>query len=87
VKVRFVEVPETIPVQGPETEVEGRLVFADFLALLEPRDRQIVVLLNSGTTKLTDIADVLGYRNHSPISKRLKRIREQAARHFGVVQP
>ena len=87
VRVRFVELTDNIPVQGPETEVEGRLVFADFLALLDRRDRQIVVLLNSGTTKLTDIAEVLGYRNHSPISKRLKRIREQAARYFHQVQP
>ncbi|MFF5230279.1 hypothetical protein [Dactylosporangium sp. NPDC000521] len=79
VKSRFVELTDTTPVAAPETEIDGQLVFADFLALLDPRGRQIVVLLNSGMTKLTDIADVLGYRNHSPVSKRLKRIREHAA--------
>lgn len=75
VKVRFVELTDTIPVQGPETEVEDRIVFADFLTLLDERDRQVVVLLNSGTTKLTDVARILGYSNHSAVSKRLKLIR------------
>jgi hypothetical protein len=87
VRVRFVELTDTIPVQAPETEIDGQMVFADFLALLDPRERQIVVLLNSGMTKLTEIADILGYRNHSPVSKRLKRIREQAARYFDQTQP
>lgn len=82
VKVRFVELTDTIPVQGPETEIVDRLVFNDFLALLDPREREVVVLLRSGTTKLTEIADIMGYRNHSPISKRLKRIRDNAAIFF-----
>lgn len=82
VKVRFVELNDTIPVQGPETEIVDRLVFSDFLALLNPQEREVVVLLRSGTTKLTDIADIMGYRNHSPISKRLKRIRDLAAAFF-----
>ncbi len=82
VKVRFVELPDTIPVQGPETEIIGNMVTADFLTLLDPTGKQIVVLLNSGHTKLADVADILGYRNHSPVSKRLKRIREQAVQFF-----
>jgi hypothetical protein len=82
VKVRFVELTDTIPVQGPETDIVDRLVFNDFLALLDPREREVVVLLRSGTTKLTEIADIMGYRNHSPISKRLKHIRDAAARFF-----
>ncbi len=82
IKVHFVELTDTIPVQSPETEVEDAIVYADFLALLDERDRQVVVLLNSGTTKLADIADILGYANHSAVSKRLKRIREQAKRYF-----
>ena len=50
VKVTFVEVPDTIPVQGPESEVVGNLVTNDFLALLDARNQQIVVLLSSGVT-------------------------------------
>lgn len=82
VKVRFVELTDTIPVQSPETEIVDRLVFNDFLALLDPQEREVVVLLRSGTTKLTEIADIMGYRNHSPISKRLRRIRDTAADFF-----
>jgi len=82
IKVRFVELTDTIPVQGPETEVVDRMVFGDFLALLNKRDREVVVLLYSGMTNLTEIADIMAYRNHSPVSKRLNRIREKAARFF-----
>lgn len=76
------ELPDTIPVQGPETEVEGQVVTADFMALLNAREREIVVLLNSGLTNLTDVAKELGYANHSPISKKLARIRKQAEKFF-----
>ena len=78
IAVKFVELPDTVPVQGPETEVEGRLVFADFMALLDEKEQQIVILLSSGYTKLTDIAAEMGYANHSPISKKLARIRRLA---------
>ncbi|WP_433513743.1 sigma-70 family RNA polymerase sigma factor [Nonomuraea sp. CA-143628] len=83
VKVRFVELTDAVPVQGPETEVIANLVYSDFLALLDPRERQVVVLMNSGITKLTEIAGLMGYKNHSPISKRLARIQKKAIAHFG----
>lgn len=83
IKVRFVELTDTIPVQGPETQVEDGLVLADFLALLDERERQVVVLLHSGVTKIGEVASILGYKNHSPISKRLARIRTKAAEYFG----
>lgn len=82
VKVSFIEVPDTIPVQGPESDVIGNLVTNDFLAMLDARNRQIVILLNSGYTSNTEIADILGYANHSAVSKRLNRIREAAAQFF-----
>lgn len=84
VKVSFVELPDTIPVQGPETEIVDRTVYGDFLTLLNARDREIVILLYSGVTKLTEIGEIMGYRNHSAVSKRLNRIREQAAQIFEV---
>jgi DNA-directed RNA polymerase specialized sigma24 family protein len=83
IKVRFVELTDTIPVQGPETEIEDNLVFADFLALLDERERQVVLLLRSGITKVGDVASALGYKNHSPVSKRLAVIRKKAAGYFG----
>jgi hypothetical protein len=84
IKVRFVELTDTIPVQGPETEVMDRVVMADFLTLLNEKDREVVVLVSSGVTKLTEIAQIMGYSNHSAVSKRLNRIREQAAHFFGL---
>jgi DNA-directed RNA polymerase specialized sigma24 family protein len=84
VRVRFVELTDTIPVQGPETEVEGNLAVSDFLTLLDQRERQVVVLLRSGYTKLGEIASVLGYKNHSAVSKYLARVRRKAAEHFDL---
>lgn len=80
--MKFVELTDTIPVQGPESEVLGNLVTNDFLALMDARNQQIVVLLNSGMIKKTEIAEVLGYANHSAISKRLAQIRRTAEVYF-----
>ena len=82
ISVRFVELTDTIPVQGPESEVVGKLVTNDFLATLDTRNRQIVVLLNSGMTSRTEIAERLGYANHSAVSKRLAQIRAAAQSYF-----
>ena len=68
--------------QGPESEIVGNMVTNDFLALLDVKERQIVVCLNSGITKLTEIAQILGYANHSPVSKKLTRIRHLAEQHL-----
>lgn len=62
ISVKFVELTDTIPVQGPESEVLGNLITNDFLALLDGRNQQIVVLLNSGVTSRTEIADMLGLK-------------------------
>lgn len=77
-RVTFVELDETIPVQGPDSEVEGNLVWEDFLALLNKKEKNIVVLIRSGITQVGEISKELGYANHSPVSKALKRIRRKA---------
>ncbi|SCF16278.1 hypothetical protein GA0070216_105409 [Micromonospora matsumotoense] len=79
-QVRFVELSDTIPVHGPETEVVDQLLIGNFLALLDTRDRTIVVLLRSGFTKLTEVAETMGYRTHSAVSKRMDHILKRAAR-------
>jgi hypothetical protein len=81
VKIRFVELTDTIPVHGPESEVEGRLLYEDFLALLDAKERQVVVLI-SGVTRVGEVASRLGYANHAPVSKALARIRRKAAAFF-----
>ncbi len=80
-RVSFVELDDTIPVYGPDSEVEWdrRIFWEDFLAFLDPKERHIVVLLRSGHTQ-SDIASLLGYANHSPVSKALKRICRKAER-------
>ncbi|WP_121181617.1 sigma-70 family RNA polymerase sigma factor [Nocardiopsis sp. Huas11] len=81
VQVRFVELTDTIPVQGPESEVLGKLVTSDFLALLNEKQHEVVVLLSSGFRQ-HEIAEKLGYANHSPISKRLAQIQRKAVDFF-----
>ncbi|MEU5157382.1 sigma-70 family RNA polymerase sigma factor [Glycomyces sp. NPDC021274] len=82
VQVRFVELTDTVPVQGPGSDLSGHVVTSDFLALLDEKQRQVIVMLSSGFRQ-HEIAELLGYANHSPISKRLEQIRELAARYFG----
>jgi hypothetical protein len=82
VRVRFVELTDTIPVHGPESEVEGQMLYEDFLALLDPKEKQVVVLLRNGITRVGEVASKLGYANHSPVSKTLARIRAKAAAFF-----
>jgi hypothetical protein len=64
-RVRFVEMTDTIPVHGPESEVHDGLFTEDLLALLDVRERQIVVLIRSGMTKVGEISKFLGYANQS----------------------
>lgn len=78
ISVKFVELDETIPVHGPESEVHDRLIWEDFLGILDAKEKQITVLLRNGHTRLGDIAKEIGYANHSPVSKALSRIRRKA---------
>ena len=80
VRVRFVELEETVPVLGPDSEAHENLLWEDFFGLLNPKEREIVVCLRNGATTLTEVAQKLGYANHSPISKKLGRIRRMAER-------
>ena len=89
VKVSFVELPEreaihsayTQSVVAAEDEALEQIMFNDFLALLDTRNRQIVICMRRGMTKAAEISRELGYANHSPVTKRLRAIR-QAARKF-----
>jgi hypothetical protein len=81
-RVSFVELDDTIPVQGPSSEIEENLVWEDFISILNPKERQIVVCLKNGITKLGEISHILGYANHSPISKSLSKIRSKALQYF-----
>lgn len=75
VSVRFVELPDTLPAGARRAKCSATSVTNDFLAVLDARNRRMAVLLNSGVTSPDrDLSDILGYNNHSAISKRLTHI-------------
>jgi hypothetical protein len=78
IKVTFVELNETVPVHGTDSEVHENLLWEDFMGFLGNKEKRIVILLRNGVTKMSDIGERLGYANHSPISKALDRIRKKA---------
>jgi hypothetical protein len=82
VRVSFVELDEAEPVHAPTSELHENLLWEDFLALLDVKERRIVVCLKNGITRVAEISQKLGYANHSPVSKALKRIREKAKRYL-----
>jgi hypothetical protein len=78
IKVSFVEIDDDIPFHGSGADLDGNLIWRDLVAVVEPRDRRVVVCLRRGTTRVGEIAKELGYANHSPVSKALERIRRAA---------
>jgi hypothetical protein len=84
VRISFVELKDTLAVHSPQSEYTDNLLWQDFSAVLDARERHVVVCLRNGTTKLGDIATSLGYANHSPVSKALTRIRRKAAKFLGL---
>jgi hypothetical protein len=84
VRVSFVELDEAKPVHAPTSELHENLLWENFIALLDKKERRIVVCLKNGTTRLSEISKRLGYANHSPISKALKRIRDKAKKYLDI---
>ena len=56
-------------------EVEFRMWFDGFLEQLSEKDQQIIQLLEQGYTQ-EEIAEMLGYANHSGVTKRIMYIRK-----------
>ena len=86
VRISFVELHDTLPVHAPEAECHENILWADLMALLDTKERAIVVCLRNGRTQL-DIASRLGYANHSAVSKTLSRIRRKARSLLGSKTP
>jgi hypothetical protein len=82
VRVSFVQIDDSIGVHAPTSELHENLLWEDFLAILDPREKHITVCLKNGMTKVGEISKELGYANHSPISKALSRIRQKARRYL-----
>lgn len=79
VKVIFVEMPDTVPIYAEDTEVHERILWGDFMALLDAKKRRVAICLRRGSVGVVDIAKELGYANHSPVSKALAKIRRKAS--------
>lgn len=84
IKVRFVELEETIPIHGPHSELHEDLLWEDFFAVLNQKEKAVTVCLRNGHTKVGEISKMLGYANHSPISKLLKKVRVKAEKYFNL---
>jgi hypothetical protein len=48
--------------------------------MVDPKDRHVAVCLRNGHTRVSEISELLGYANHSTVSKKLARIRAHAKR-------
>jgi len=83
-RITFVEMTDTTPMLGPGSDVAEGLLWRDVMAIVDPRDRRVIVILQAGHTSVGDIARELGYANHSPVSKALARIRKRAATLFNI---
>lgn len=82
IKVTFVEIDNALPVHSPSSEIHDNVLWEDFIALFDRKEKNIVVCLKSGVTELKKIAEILGYANHSPVSKSMSKIRKKAEKFF-----
>lgn len=82
IRVHFVEIDSAIPVHAPTSELDENLLWEDFIALCDRKERRVVVCLKKGATKVAEISKILGYANHSPVSKTLAGIRRKARKYF-----
>jgi hypothetical protein len=82
IRVHFVELDNAVPVHAPTSELDENLLWEDFIALCDRKERRVVVCLKKGVTQVGEISKILGYANHSPVSKTLANIRRKAKRYF-----
>jgi hypothetical protein len=83
----FIELYDTVPTHGPESEVTDRVAWQHFFTLLDKKEKRIVICLRSGPTTVGDIARELGYPYHSPISKRRNSFPRPQISQFDITIP
>lgn len=79
-KVFFREISDDVVSINPSSTVEEKDVLNELMTIVSPKERQVIVCLRSGILRQQEIAERLGYANHSSISRLLKRIAEKAKR-------
>ena len=66
-----------------EPEVTAQVQVDEFLSTLSDKDKQMLQMRMGGRT-LEDIADELGYKNHSGVLKRIRKIGQAYEKYAGV---
>ena len=84
VKVNFVELDEFIPIHSQTSEIDNNILWDDLISLVDKKEKRVVVCLKKGITLHKEISEVLGYKNHSPVTKSLKKIREKAIKELDI---
>jgi len=69
-------------VHAPTSELHESLLWEDFFSILDKKEKHIVVCLKNGATGATEVSKQLGYANHSPVSKALRKIRAKVKKHL-----
>ncbi len=64
------------PLPAPEEEREYRLLREAYLGLLDEKERQIFLLREQGKNQ-EEIAEALGYKNHSSVARKLRVMRKK----------
>lgn len=84
-KLAFVELDDVTPVVGPESDIVDQMVLSDFMSVIDEKSRQIVMLVTSGQSNLSEVGRQLGYANNSAVQKRLRKLAVKAKRHLDLL--
>jgi DNA-directed RNA polymerase specialized sigma subunit len=84
-KLAFVELDDVTPIVSPESDIIDRIVLSDFMSVIDEKNRQIVVLVTSGESNLSEVGRQLGYANNSAVQKRLRKLAVKAKRHLDLL--
>lgn len=84
VKVTFIEVDELTPIHSQTSELDNNILWDDLLSIVDKKERKVVVCLKKGITKHKEISEILGYKNHSPVTKTIKKIRDKAIKELNI---
>jgi hypothetical protein len=84
-KLAFVELNDVTPIVSPESDIIDQIVLSDFMSVIDEKNRQIVVLVTSGESNLSEVGRQLGYANNSAVQKRLRKLAVKAKRHLDLL--
>jgi hypothetical protein len=84
-KLVFIELEDVTPIVSPESDIIDQIVLSDFMSVIDEKNRQIVMLVTSGESNLSEVGRQLGYANNSAVQKRLRKLAVKAKRHLDLL--